>query len=101
MSFAIPAELLRQTDNLVAFRHPKPAYPFHVVLLPRKSIPSLEKLDPSDPFLADLVSASQSLIQEFHLDCYRLIVNGGGNQSFPLLHFHLVSGDGLDREGQT
>ena len=91
MSFAIPMKRLRETDTLLAFYHPRPAYPFHVVLLPKKPVRSFAELEPSDPFLIDLVAATQSLLQEFHLSTYRLIVNGGENQDFPQLHFHLVS----------
>ncbi len=91
MSFLIPSQHLRETEHLLAFYHPKPAYPFHIVLLPKKSIRSFADLDPADPFLKDLVAAVHSLVDEFHLKGYRLIVNGGENQDFPLLHFHLVS----------
>lgn len=96
MSFAIPVKRLRETDTLVAFHHPKPAYPFHVLLVPKKAVPRLEDLDTVDSvFLSDLFSAVQSLVQEFKLaeSGYRLIVNGGAYQDFPHLHFHLISGD--------
>ena len=76
----------------MAFYHPKPSYPFHVILLPKKQIPTLIELDPNDSaFFRDLYSAMQSLVDEFHLKSYRLIVNGGEYQDFPHLHFHLVS----------
>jgi histidine triad (HIT) family protein len=92
MSFAIPAKRLRETETLLAFYHPRPAYPFHVVILPKKDIRSFAELDPSDPFLADMVATVQSLMEEFHLSGYRVIVNAGDAQEFPHLHFHLVSG---------
>ena len=91
MNFAIPAQHLRETETLLAFRHPKPAHPFHVILAPKKDIRSFSDLAPSDPFLADLVAITQSLVEEFHLTSYRLIVNGGDYQEFPHLHFHLIS----------
>lgn len=95
MSFAIPVKRLRETDALLAFHHPKPDYPFHVILVPKKEIPSLKDLDPNDSaFLRDLVSTVQSLVDEFHLPAYRLIVNGGEYQDFPHLHFHLISNVG-------
>jgi histidine triad (HIT) family protein len=97
MSFAIPVRRLRETDTLMAFHHPKPAYPFHVLLVPKKAVASLEKLDPADTvFLTDLFSTVQNLVNEFHLaeGAYRLIVNGGEFQDFPHLHFHLISGKG-------
>lgn len=92
MSIAIPVKRLRETETLVAFYHPKPAYPFHVLLLPKKSVASLTDLDPADTdFLSDLYATVQSLVQEYQLPTYRLIVNGGEFQDFPQLHFHLIS----------
>ena len=92
MSFAIPVKRLRETETLLAFYHPKPAYLFHVLLVPKKSVLSLKEFDSKDSaFLIDLYSTVQSLVDEFQLVAYRLIVNGGEYQDFPQLHFHLVS----------
>jgi len=76
----------------MAFHHPKPSYPFHIILVPKKSVKSLMDFDLRDStFLTDLYSTVQSLVDEFQLTAYRLIVNGGEYQDFPQLHFHLVS----------
>jgi len=92
MSFAIPVKRLRETKTLMAFHHPKPSYPFHVLLVPKKSVESLKEFDSTDSaFLSDLYSTVQSLVNDFHLSAYRLIVNGGEYQDFPQLHFHLIS----------
>ena len=91
MSFAIPLQRLRETETLLAFYHPQPSHPFHVIILPKKDIRSFAELAPADLFLADIVTVAQSLIDEFHLPAYRLIVNGGEYQEFPHLHFHLIS----------
>lgn len=92
MSFVIPVHRLRETETLMAFHHPKPSYSFHVLLVPKKSVASLKDFDSKDTtFLSDLYSTVQSLVDEFHLAAYRLIVNGGEYQDFPQLHFHLVS----------
>jgi histidine triad (HIT) family protein len=95
MSFALPVDRLRETDTLLAFRHPHPAYPVHVLLVPRRPVASLADLDPlvDAGFLADLVTTVQALVAELHLDAggYRLIANGGSYQDFPHLHFHLIS----------
>jgi histidine triad (HIT) family protein len=92
MSFLIPVHRLRETETLMAFHHPKPSYSFHVLLVPKKSVASLKDFDSKDTtFLSDLYSTVQSLVDEFHLAAYRLIVNGGEYQDFPQLHFHLVS----------
>ncbi len=94
MSFAIPVKRLRETETLMAFHHPKPSYAFHVLLVPKKAVASLQEFDPKDStFLTELYSTVQSLVEEFHLaeGAYRLIVNGGEYQDFPQLHFHLIS----------
>jgi histidine triad (HIT) family protein len=92
MSFAIPVRRLRETETLMAFHHPQPSYPFHVLLVPKKAVVSLKALDSADTtFLTDLYSTVQNLVDEFQLPAFRLIVNGGEYQDFPQLHFHLVS----------
>ena len=92
MSFSIPVKRLRETETLMAFHHPKPAYPLHVLLVPKKAVVSLKELDVADTgFLTDLYSTVQHLVNEFQLPAYRLIVNGGEYQDFPQLHFHLIA----------
>ncbi len=92
MSMLIPVRRLRETDTLMAFHHPKPSHPFHVVLVPKKAVASLQELDAADAaFLKDLYATVVSLVDEFRLPAYRLIVNGGEYQDFPQLHFHLIS----------
>jgi len=96
MSFAIPVNRLRDTDTLLAFHHPKPSYPVHILLVPKKAIGSLADLQPEDnPFLMEVFSVTQELIEELDLTTsgYRLIVNGGEYQDVPQLHFHLISGN--------
>ncbi len=95
MSFALPVDRLNETATLVAFHHPKPAYPLHILLVPKKPIATLSALDPvaDTDFLTDVYATAQQLIGQFHLaeSGYRLIVNGGKFQDFPFLHFHLIS----------
>ena len=100
LSFAIPVRRLRETETLMAFYHPKPAYPFHVLLVPKKAVLSLTEFDPTETvFLSDLYSTVQTLVDEFQLPAYRLIVNGGEYQDFPQLHFHLISNGKAQRDG--
>ena len=79
----------------MAFHHPRPAYPLHILLAPKKPIATLSALDPvaDGAFLTDVFATAQSLVEQFHLaeGGYRLIVNGVKYQDFPYLHFHLVS----------
>ncbi len=81
MSFALPLNRLRDTPTLLAFHHPTPAYPVHVLLVPKKPIATLSDLDPvaDSDFLSDLYATVQKLVNQLDLaeDGYRLIVNGG------------------------
>ena len=94
MSFAIPVKRLRETDTLLAFHHPRPSYPLHILLVPKHAIVSFMHLSSTDTdFYADLVQTVQSLVNEFDLEQggYRLVVNGGDYQEIPQLHFHLIA----------
>ncbi len=95
-SFMLPVKRLRETETLLAFHHPKPSYPVHILLMPKLDLPNFQALDADNPaFMADLIKTAQSLVEEFGLaeKGYRLIVNGGEYQDFPHLHFHLISGE--------
>jgi len=92
MSFAIPVHRLHETETLMAFHHPKPSYKFHVLIVPKQAVTTLMDLDSKNTtFLSDLYGAVQSLVREYQLTAYRVIVNGGEYQDFPQLHFHLIS----------
>jgi histidine triad (HIT) family protein len=95
MSFAIPVRRLRETETLMAFHHPRPVYPVHILLVPKRQLAKLTDISTADTdFMIELFSTVQSLIAEFNLEAggYRLITNGGPYQDIPHLHFHLISG---------
>lgn len=92
----LPVERLWESDTLVAFYHPKPGFPVHVLIVPKRSIASVTELGDQDAdILTDLVQCVKILVSDLHLENggYRLISNGGKYQDVPQLHFHLVSED--------
>jgi histidine triad (HIT) family protein len=100
-SFAIPGEKLIETDFVLAFHHPSPSYPLHILILPKSNFKSIKDLPSNDlAFESGLFLAVNELVQRFGLDRYgyRLIANGGNNQEVDHLHFHLISDD---YEGET
>jgi histidine triad (HIT) family protein len=95
-SFLIPQKKLIETACWIVFIHPKPTYPVHLVILPKRPIADWLTIPSDDPELfKDFVELTQGMIREFCLEetGYRLIMNGGKYQTFPHLHFHLVAGD--------
>ena len=94
MSFLLPLQRLRETRTLLAFHHPQPSYPLHILIVPRRDYGSLMDVSPQDgEFQRDLFETVQSLVREFGLEAtgYRLIANGGAYQDTPILHFHLIA----------
>ncbi|HLA96962.1 MAG TPA: HIT domain-containing protein [Anaerolineales bacterium] len=90
----MPASRVRETQNVVAYHHPEPSYPFHVLIVPKRNLESIMGLEDTDgSMLAEIIGVVKSLVEEFQLDevGYRLIVNGGRYQHVPQLHFHLIA----------
>lgn len=94
VSFVVPVSRLRETETLIAFVHPQPSHPTHILLVPKRPYASLAALQVDDAaFLHDLFATVQDLVRELRLEegGYRLLVNGGAYQDVPHLHFHLVA----------
>jgi histidine triad (HIT) family protein len=94
MNEHLPVQYLRQTDKLLAFNHPRPAYPVHILLVPKRAISNIKELSEADSqLLIDVFACVKSLVDELGLEerGYRLVVNGGLYQDIPQLHFHLIS----------
>lgn len=96
-SFVIPGDKLINNDLLLAFHHPTPSYPFHILIVPKSTYVSVQDL-PSDDLVFEkaLFEAVNQLVDEFKLGSYRLLVNGGDYQEIDHLHFHLISDDCLE-----
>ena len=94
LSFALPVDRLIETPEWIAFYHPKPCYPLHILLVPKKAIANLSAIDPNDSgLISGLIEIVQLLVKQLDLQNrgYRLITNGGPYQSIQQLHFHLIS----------
>jgi histidine triad (HIT) family protein len=99
MTFSVPVNRLHETPTLLAFHHPKPSYPLHILLVTKRDLKSLADLTSTDTdFLNDLFQTVQVLVERFKLEehGYRLIANGGQYQDIPHLHFHLISNLGQE-----
>ena len=100
----IPVKPLRQTMNWMAFCHPHPSFPVHIVVVPKKQWFDWLAVDALDvEMMREFVELTQSMIREFELTPagYRLVTNGGKNQTFPHLHFHLVAGEAFSEQKRT
>ena len=96
----IPADVVYDDEQCMAFRDVAPQAPIHVLVIPKKEIASLNELAPEDePLIGHLWSVIRELADELDLadDGYRVVVNCGrnGGQSVDHLHFHLLGGRNL------
>jgi histidine triad (HIT) family protein len=96
----IPASVVYQDDRVVAFRDVNPQAPTHVLLIPRKHIPSLVALsEEDDAIIGYLARISGQIAQAEGIaqSGYRLVANNGreAGQSVDHVHFHLLGGRGL------
>ena len=100
MDREMDADILHEDDRCVAFRDINPQAPTHILIVPRKPIPSLDDLDPEDKALVGhLFVVARELAQEEGLrDGYRTVINCGddGGQSVWHLHLHLLGGRRMD-----
>jgi len=93
MDIFLPVDRLRENANWIAFHHPQPDYPLHILILPKQALPSLMAAPLDAHLYVDLMEMVQALVADFQLEVhgYRLITNGGPNQTIPQWHWHLVS----------
>jgi histidine triad (HIT) family protein len=95
----IPAKIVYEDDQCLAFQDVNPQAPTHVLLIPKKEIPSLDRLSSEDQMLlGHLLLVVRKLAEQFTLSGgYRLVVNCGpdAGQSVDHLHLHLLGGRAL------
>ena len=92
----IPAEILHDDEHCLAFRDIDPKAPTHVLVIPKKEIPSVADVTPADQqLLGHMWVVIAQLAKQLELDDgYRVVVNCGANggQAVDHLHFHVMGG---------
>jgi histidine triad (HIT) family protein len=92
----IPATVVYEDDQCLAFKDVNPQAPVHVLLIPRKVIRTHADIAPEDKeLLGHLHLVAAKLAEQFGLQSgYRLVVNckEQAGQTVPHLHFHLLGG---------
>jgi len=93
LSFLLPVKREIESDNFVAFHHPWPSYPVHLLLVPKKPIAGINELGEEDNgVLLEIMKTAQNLVEKSEPKGtgYRLVLNAGAYQEVPQLHFHLI-----------
>tara|TARA_B100000686_G_C16271327_1_gene704201 strand:- start:284 stop:628 length:345 start_codon:yes stop_codon:yes gene_type:complete len=96
----IPADIVYEDDQVLAFRDISPQAPTHVLLIPRKAIPRVNEAKAEDQMLlGHLLLKAAEVARNIGLEenGFRLVINNGrdGGESVPHLHCHILGGRAL------
>ena len=97
----IPADIVYQDKELIAFRDIHPQAPTHILIIPKSHIASMTDLtDKQQALMGRFILLAKELAEKEGISAggYRLSVSCGadGGQLVPHLHFHLLGGRKLD-----
>ncbi|HZK57376.1 MAG TPA: histidine triad nucleotide-binding protein [Clostridia bacterium] len=92
----IPTALVYESEHVIAFKDINPQAPVHLLIVPRKHIPTTMDITEEDMkgIIPEIFVAVKHLAEQFDLeqDGFRVVNNCGenGGQTVDHLHFHLL-----------
>lgn len=97
----IPAKVVYEDDDVLAFEDVNPVAPIHILIIPKKEIRTLNNLEDTDALImGKLVIAAKKIASQLGIadDGYRLVFNcnENGGQTVFHIHCHLIGGRVLD-----
>lgn len=98
LSGRTPINKIHETENVLAFYHTRPYWPVHIVVIPKKHIPSLLTLEESDnAILLELIATIKQIAAQVVAQHggARVLTNLGQYQDSKHLHFHINYGEPL------
>jgi len=96
----IPAKIVYETDSVLAFEDIHPMAPHHILIVPKREIPTINDLDrESAPLIGELFLAAKELALRLGVaeSGYRVVMNCNqdGGQTVFHLHLHFLAGRAL------
>lgn len=93
----IPAKIVHEADDFIAFHDVNAQAPIHVLIVPRKCIPRLASAETSHAgLLGRMLLASRDIARKLGVleSGFRIVINNGrdAGESVPHLHVHLLAG---------
>lgn len=93
----VSADIVYEDEDLVAFRDLHPQAPTHILVIPRKPIPTLNAVQPEDAELIGKLFLAAAKIAEqegIAASGYRTLINcnAGAGQTVYHLHLHILGG---------
>jgi len=94
----IPADIVYESDNVLAFKDIKPQAPVHILIIPKIEIPRVTDIKGKEhaALLGKMIDAANKLAKDLGIDKngFRLVINCGndGGQEVYHIHMHLLGG---------
>lgn len=90
----LPTDILSETDEVIAFKDIKPSASTHILIVPKKHIPSFTDITKNDNLLiGEMIKMGQNIIKDYNItDGYKILFNGGSYQYVSHLHMHVMGG---------
>ena len=90
----IPAKVIWEDEDAIAFHDVDPQAPVHVLIVPKKAVPRLaDAVDEDAALLGKLLLVARNVAKKLELSGgYRVVINCGpdAGESVPHLHVHLL-----------
>jgi histidine triad (HIT) family protein len=96
LSGKTPIDIVKETDEVLAFHHTRPFWPVHIVVVPKRHIPSLTDLgDHPLSIVHDVLEVVREIARSIsnQYGACRVLTNLGDYQDSKHLHFHVVHGE--------
>lgn len=93
----IPADIVYEDDEIIAFRDIRPIAPVHILVIPKKPIESMTAVREEDaPLIGKMFLIAKRIAEDLNISekGYKLLIRVGkdGGQEVPHLHLHLLGG---------
>lgn len=93
----IPADIVYEDDEILAFYDIRPIAPVHILIIPKKPIESIATMEAEDAqIVGKMFLVAQRIARDLNISekGYKLLIRVGrdGGQEVPHLHLHLLGG---------
>lgn len=88
----VPADIVYEDDQVLAFNDIAPQAPIHILVIPKKEIPTINNITEEEiPLIGKLIFVAKKLAKEFGIDenGYRLVMNCNRDAGQAVFHIHL------------
>ena len=88
----IPADIIYETDEIIAFNDINPEAPHHLLIIPKNHIATINNLDAKNSFImGSMFEAAVYLEKKFGVteSCYRVVMNCNADAGQTVFHIHL------------